>query len=86
MKMTMKTFSAIMKPYKQSNEHFYLLNFFTTKMVVINYRTMMSVIVVICQINCDSFYFLEINITKDDGRSLFINMPFVHQIAPLYFA
>jgi len=23
---------------------------------------------------------------KNDGRSLFITMPFIHQLAPLYFA
>jgi len=27
-----------------------------------------------------------INITKDDGGSVFITMPFIHQMAPLYFA
>jgi len=48
----------------------------------------MSVIVVICQINCDIFLLFRalINITKDDGRSLFITMPFIHQMAPLYFS
>jgi len=29
-------------------------------MVVINYHIMMTVIVVICKINCDFFYFLEL--------------------------
>jgi len=27
-----------------------------------------------------------ISIAKDDGRSLFITMPFIHQMAPFYFA
>jgi len=27
-----------------------------------------------------------INLTKDDGRSLFITKHFIHQIAPFYFA
>jgi len=56
-------------------------------MVVINYLTVMSVIVVICQINCDFLLVRAlINVTKDDGRSLFITMPFIHQMAPLNFA
>jgi len=56
-------------------------------MTAINYLTMISVIVVIYQINCD-FLLLGalINITKDDGRSLFITMPFIQQMAPLHFA
>jgi len=48
MKMTMKTFSGLIKPYKKLNERSYLLKFLTPVMVVINYLTMMSVIVVIC--------------------------------------
>jgi len=33
------------------------------------------------------FYFLRalINMTKDDGRKLFITMPFIYLMAPLYF-
>jgi len=36
----------------------------------------------------DSFLLFRalINITKDDGRSLFITMPVIHQMAPLYLA
>jgi len=45
--MTMKTFSAIIIPYKQPNERSYLLEFLTPVMVVIDYVTMMSFIVVI---------------------------------------
>jgi len=44
MKMTMKTFSSLIKQYKKPNE----LKFLTPLLVVINYLTMMSVIVVIC--------------------------------------
>jgi len=43
----MKTFSALVKSYKKPNERSYLLKFLTPVMVLINYLTMMSVIVVI---------------------------------------
>jgi len=46
--MTMKTCSALIRPYKKPNERSYLLKFLTSVMVVINYRIMTSVIVVIC--------------------------------------
>jgi len=39
--------------------------------------------------NCDIYIFIFralINITKDDGRSSFITMLFIHQMAPLCFA
>jgi len=58
-------------------------------MLVINYLTILSVIVVICYINSTVillFFRALINITKDDGGSLFITMTFIHQIVPLYFA
>jgi len=45
MKMTMKTFSALIKPYKKPNERSYLLKFLTPVRVVINYPTMMSVVI-----------------------------------------
>jgi len=45
--MSMKTFSAFLKPYKKTNERSYLLKFLTPVMVVINYLTVMSIIVVI---------------------------------------
>jgi len=49
MKMTMKTFSAFIKPYKKQMKILLrLLTFLTLVMVVINYIIMMSVIVVIC--------------------------------------
>jgi len=51
MKMAVKTFSALSKPYKKTNERSYLLKFLTLVMVQINYLTMMSVTVVICYIN-----------------------------------
>jgi len=47
MKITMKTFSVLIKPYKKPNERSYLFKFLIPVMVVINYLTMMSVIVVI---------------------------------------
>jgi len=47
-KMTMKTFSAFIKPYKKPNKRSYLFKFLTPVMVAINYITVMSVIVVIC--------------------------------------
>jgi len=56
----MKTFSALIKPYNKPNERSYLLKFLTLIMVVIKYLAMMSVIVIICYINCDFFYFLEL--------------------------
>jgi len=79
---------CLIKPYKKPNKRSYLVKFLTSVMVVINYLTTMSVIVVICYINCDLFYFLRalINITKDNGQSLFITMPLIHQMALLYFA
>jgi len=53
--------------------------------VVINYLTMMSDIVVICSITCVFFNFKAlIDVTKDDGRSLYIIMPFIHQMPPLF--
>jgi len=48
MKSTMKAFFALIKPYKKPNERSYSLKFLTPVMVVINYLTMMLVIVVIC--------------------------------------
>jgi len=33
-----------------------------------------------------NFFRVLINITKDDGRSLFITKPFIYQMAQLYFA
>jgi len=81
--MTMKTFSAPIKPCKKPNEHFYLLKFLTPVMVVIIYLTTMSVIAVICDFV--SLFRALINITKDDGRSLFITKHFIYQMAPLYF-
>jgi len=48
MKMTRITFSALIEPYKIPNERSYLLKFLTPVTVVINYLTMMSVIVVMC--------------------------------------
>jgi len=46
--MTMKTFSVPIKPYKNQTNVLTYLNVLTPVMVVINYLTMMSVIVVIC--------------------------------------
>jgi len=54
-------------------------------MVAINCITLMLVTAVTCEINCDVLLAL-IDITKDDGRSLFITMSFIHQMPPLYFA
>jgi len=51
MKVIMKTFSVLIKPYKkpyEQVEHSYLLKILTSVMVGINYLTMMSVFVVIC--------------------------------------
>jgi len=48
MKIIMQTFSALIRRYKKPNERSYLLKFLTPVMIVINYLTMMSVIVVIC--------------------------------------
>jgi len=48
MEMTMKTFSALIQPYKKPNERSYLLKLMTPVTVVINYLIMMSAIVVIC--------------------------------------
>jgi len=48
MKMTTKTFSTLIKPYKKPNERVYLLKLLTSVTVVINYFTVMLVIVVIC--------------------------------------
>jgi len=88
MKITKKTFSALTKPYKRANERSYLLKFLTPVTVVINYHTSTSVIVVFCCTKCDflSLFGAFINITKDDGGSLFITMPFIHQMATLLFA
>jgi len=80
--MTMKTFSVLIKLCKKPNERSYLVKFLTPVMVVINYPHSAA----ICLINCDFLRFRAlINITKDDGRSLFITMHFIHQMAPLYF-
>jgi len=46
MKMAMKTFSALIKPYKKTNERSNLLKFLIPVMAVINYLSMMSVIVI----------------------------------------
>jgi len=47
--MTMKTFSALIKPYKRTTVlTTYILTFLTPVIVVINYLTIMSVIVVNC--------------------------------------
>jgi len=43
MKMTMKTFSSLIKPYKKPNECFHVLKVLTLVMVVVNYITMISV-------------------------------------------
>jgi len=48
MKITVKTFSARVKLYEKTSERSYLLKFLIPVMVVINYLTMMLVIVVIC--------------------------------------
>jgi len=57
-------------------------------MVVIYYFTVMLVGVVVDQIYCDFFYFLRFWLTQPsyDGLSFNITMPFIHQMAPLYFA
>jgi len=76
----MKTLSDLIKPYKNQT------SVLTYVIVVINYHTM-SVIVVVCYINCDFLLFRAwINITKDDSQTLFITMSFIHQMLPLYFA
>jgi len=86
--MTTKTHPLpLLNHTKKPNERHDLLKFLTPVMVVINYLTMMLVIVVIWLINCDFLRFRAlINITKDDNRSLFITRPFIHQMAPSYIA
>jgi len=48
MKMTMKTLSVLIKPYKTPDERFYLLKSLIPLMVEIDYFTVMPVIVIIC--------------------------------------
>jgi len=66
------------------NDH---LNFLTPVIVVINYFIMTLVIVLFVKLTVIFLLFKAlINTTKNDGRSLFITMPFIHQMAPFYFA
>jgi len=64
MKMTMKTFSALIKT---PNERSYLLKFLTSVIVVINYLTTMSVMLLFIKLAVIFLLFRAlINITTDD--------------------
>jgi len=80
--------SAIIKPYKKNKRtRFYLLKFLTPVLVVINYLKGCQSLLLFVKLTVIFLLFRAlINTTKDDGRSLFITMPFSHQMAPLYFA
>jgi len=79
---------CLIKLYKKPNERSYSLKFLTPVMLILIASQWCQLLLLFIKLSVIFFYFLElfINITKDDGRSLFITMLFIHQMAPPYSA